>query len=521
MSIRANLVLSFGLTLAVTLVMAAGFYWATSQSLADQKRLGWSSEQLFQLQSFASNVSRQLKEAVDFVVLADEGQLKELRQSRRLAEFNLRRLVELNGAELASSSVRRRDAARIQADEEAEARTYGQIQAYHKEISTRIERLVSLCHSGEEEEAIELIADIGEEEFEARLAPMIHEAIEGERQQMERTTAHMQRAVSRFRVVAVGGCVAVLVVATLSVVVLTRSLRRIGQTQAERQALQEQLLVTAHRAGMADAATGVLHNVGNVLNAVNVSASRVTNAVSRSKTERLKNVVALIDEHADRLGAFFSEDEKGKRLPEYLSKLATHLAAERDVVREEVQSLVSHVDHIREIIRVQQSFAGSQGVLATCSLSDVVEDALTMAGAPFAGKGIQVIREYEELPPTMLERTKLLQALLNVILNAKWALLASDRQDKLLTVTLTRSGEDRVCIEVTDNGVGIPKENLTKVFHHGFTTKSDGHGFGLHNACNALAELGGSLAASSDGPGTGATLSVELPFQTAEALAVA
>jgi len=69
----------------------------------------------------------------------------------------------------------------------------------------------------------------------------------------------------------------------------------------------------------------------------------------------------------------------------------------------------------------------------------------------------------------------------------------------------------RVQIYVTDNGVGIAAENLTRVFAFGYTTKKAGHGFGLHSSALAAREMGGSLVAQSDGPGQGATFVLELP----------
>jgi signal transduction histidine kinase len=66
---------------------------------------------------------------------------------------------------------------------------------------------------------------------------------------------------------------------------------------------------------------------------------------------------------------------------------------------------------------------------------------------------------------------------------------------------------------VIDNGEGIAAENLTRIFAHGFTTKKDGHGFGLHSCVLAAREMGGSLLAASDGPGRGAAFTLVLPLQ--------
>jgi signal transduction histidine kinase len=72
-----------------------------------------------------------------------------------------------------------------------------------------------------------------------------------------------------------------------------------------------------------------------------------------------------------------------------------------------------------------------------------------------------------------------------------------------------------VHIVVSDNGVGIAPETLVRVFEHGFTTKKDGHGFGLHGAALTAQELGGTLSAASEGPGRGATFTLDLPLGAA------
>jgi C4-dicarboxylate-specific signal transduction histidine kinase len=74
-------------------------------------------------------------------------------------------------------------------------------------------------------------------------------------------------------------------------------------------------------------------------------------------------------------------------------------------------------------------------------------------------------------------------------------------------------------LSVRDNGSGIRSENLTKIFHHGFTTKATGHGFGLHSAANAAKAMKGSLSVQSEGPDRGATFTLELPVAAATAAA--
>jgi C4-dicarboxylate-specific signal transduction histidine kinase len=104
----------------------------------------------------------------------------------------------------------------------------------------------------------------------------------------------------------------------------------------------------------------------------------------------------------------------------------------------------------------------------------------------------------------------------NLINNALQALNDSDRPDKRLVARIGVTPEQLVQLAIEDNGVGIAPEHLTRVFAHGFTTKKDGHGFGLHSAVIAANEMGGTLTAHSDGPGTGARFVLELPIKPTE-----
>jgi signal transduction histidine kinase len=138
------------------------------------------------------------------------------------------------------------------------------------------------------------------------------------------------------------------------------------------------------------------------------------------------------------------------------------------------------------------------------------------AGA-LARHQLQLMRDYAaDVPEILVEKHKVLQILVNLIRNAKYACEESDTPDKLLTVRII-NGDNRVRITVEDNGVGIPPENLARIFSHGFTTRKNGHGFGLHSGALAAQELGGCLTALSEGPGRGATFTLELPAQPASA----
>ena len=288
------------------------------------------------------------------------------------------------------------------------------------------------------------------------------------------------------------------------------------QTEAELAKMHGKLLEVSRQAGMADVATSVLHNVGNVLNSVNVSSSLISDKVRTSKLGSLAKAVALLRAHEDDLAGFLAADPKGRQLPAYLSSLADHLATEHEYLLEEIQSLVANVDHIKEIIAMQQNYARVVGVVESLPVVELVEDALRLNAGAMERHRIQVIREYFEVPPILVDKHKVLQILVNLIRNAKYALDDRGHTDKRLVLQVGLNGHNTVKISVIDNGIGISPHNLTRIFEHGFTTRREGHGFGLHNGALVAKELGGSLRAYSEGLGKGATFTLELPRRPRE-----
>jgi C4-dicarboxylate-specific signal transduction histidine kinase len=296
--------------------------------------------------------------------------------------------------------------------------------------------------------------------------------------------------------------------------ILSREIVERKHAEEELHALQSQHLDAARRAGMAEIATSVLHNVGNVLNSVNVSASIIGDKIRKSGVADLRSASELLNRHLDDPGAFVSSDPRGKHLPQFLSQLSQKMSSDEQLILDEVQSLSRDIDHIKGIVALQQSYTGVSGISDRLSLADLVDDAIRINSQSVTRHDIEVIREYDVLPPVMIEKQKVLQILVNLLSNAKYAVIAADGATRRITVRLKRVETDRIRIEVIDNGVGIPPQNLTRIFSHGFTTRKDGHGFGLHSAANLARELGGCLTVQSAGTGKGATFALELLFKT-------
>ena len=300
---------------------------------------------------------------------------------------------------------------------------------------------------------------------------------------------------------------------------LTREVSERLRAEKELEAAQQELMGTARRAGMAEIATGVLHNVGNVLNSINVSTTLAMDRLRQSKVSDLGRATNLIEQHTGDLATFITSDPKGKQLPNFLSLIATHLADERTDILKELELLASNVDHVKTIVSTQQSYAGVSGLTETVDVATLLDDAMKLNSASLDRHHIVVNRVYEDIPLARLDKQKSLQILINLIKNAKDACVASPGQvERELTLKTELADGNTVQLHVIDNGVGIPRENLTRIFSHGFTTKESGHGFGLHSCAIAAQELGGSLVAYSDGPGKGAAFVLELPFEPVEVL---
>jgi C4-dicarboxylate-specific signal transduction histidine kinase len=302
---------------------------------------------------------------------------------------------------------------------------------------------------------------------------------------------------------------------------LRRTAERLKAEVEERSRMQEEaekthkeMLIVSRQAGMSDVATGVLHNVGNVLNSVNVSANLVANHLQELKINRLNDAARLMEQNTQVLGNYITNDPRGKQLPNFLLQLGKHLSEEQGLLLQEMEFVKTKIEHIKQIVATQQDYGRVSGVAEKVRVNDLVEDLLRIHKADLEEHGVQIQREYQpDLPEISVDKHKVLQILLNLTSNAKHSCMDSRREKKLVTVRVS-NGSDRIRVAVGDNGIGISAENIKKIFNHGFTTrKKGGHGFGLHSGALAAKELGGALLAHSDGPDKGATFTLELPFK--------
>ncbi len=282
------------------------------------------------------------------------------------------------------------------------------------------------------------------------------------------------------------------------------------KTRKEREKLHHQLMEASRKAGMAEIASGVLHNVGNVLNSVTVSATLLQTSLGNSNVPRLVVARNALMEHGDDYADYLLRDERGVHFPAALDYITTELVKDHASCTDETKQLIENLCHIKEVIHDQLSRAKSKGVIETFCVMELVQRCIEINRnkADHASVKIQV-----ECPVTLnirSERSTIQQILINLISNAIDALSRSETQQRVISVRVD-ARDSQIEIQVQDNGAGIRSENLEKIFMQGFTTREEGHGVGLHSSALQAQALGGALAAASNGPGTGATFSLTIP----------
>lgn len=279
-----------------------------------------------------------------------------------------------------------------------------------------------------------------------------------------------------------------------------------------KEAMNQQLFEKARQLGMAEISASVLHNVGNVLNSVGVSTNTLAEKISASKLAGLEKVSALLNEHKNDLTTFLTQDPRGKKVAEYIEKLVSYHRDEQRGINEEINLLNRNICLIKDIISTQQELSRTEALESIGSINDIMNESLLISGLNLI-KEIEVIKDYTNIDSIWIDKVKLIQIFVNLLRNAKDAVLEASNPNKIIKIKTSTLNKEKIIIEIVDNGIGIPFKNINKIFTYGFTTKNQGHGFGLHATALAINELGGVIHVVSNGEEKGATFMIELPYK--------
>jgi signal transduction histidine kinase len=282
----------------------------------------------------------------------------------------------------------------------------------------------------------------------------------------------------------------------------------------ERVVLNNQLIKASRRAGMAEVASGVLHDIGNVLNSVAVSSNLMKEQLDQNISQRVCRLTELLQTGHDDLKESLNNEDKGTKITNYIDQLAKQLRREQDLFGNELMALLKNVDHITNIIHRQQDHATPSSAKEYVSLNHLIDDALIINNLWGQTDGIKVEKKLADIHPLFIDKHNLVQVLDNLISNAKQALERNDDNPTIVISTSIDNDNDSLSVCVSDNGCGIPVENQNNIFNFGFTTKKSGHGFGLHTSANAAQNMGGELSFTSEGYGRGTEFKLTLPMNS-------
>jgi signal transduction histidine kinase len=286
----------------------------------------------------------------------------------------------------------------------------------------------------------------------------------------------------------------------------------VKQRTAELRAAQAKLAENAHKAGMSEIATSVLHNVGNVLNSLKTAGYVARETAKGSVVSKLLKANELLGAQMDNIDEFIASDPKGKKLLRYYLELGEMLNKENTYIVENLTQILDNTDSISEIISAQQAYAYSSNSFSEIMpITEIIENALTLSESSHSRHHILVEKRFGTVPKIPIQKTKTLHVILNLLKNAKEAMTTNRLEDRKLVIDV-HVEEPHLILAISDTGYGIVEENLSKIFSFGFTTKSDGHGSGLHSSANYMTEMGGRMWAESAGEGKGATFTLAFPL---------
>ena len=297
------------------------------------------------------------------------------------------------------------------------------------------------------------------------------------------------------------------------VIAVARDISQRKETEANLRKAQADLVDASRKAGMADVASSILHNIGNVLNGLTVGFAEIRESFRKSELATLRAAREILEPELDDMNRFLAEDRQAAKIVSLVVRAIMRLEAEREMRQARIEECVEHLGHIKAIIDTQQSHVRAAGVSEVVCLPEVIEDALRMSiCAPGArSEEFQLDQRYGAAPTIVVDRNRVLEILVNLLSNARYAVL---KQAGPRLITIESWVSDRfVFIRVTDSGVGIALEHQHRIFSQGFTTKPQGHGYGLHSAANAAKQMDGELSFDSRGSGCGAAFTLKIPLQ--------
>lgn len=294
---------------------------------------------------------------------------------------------------------------------------------------------------------------------------------------------------------------------------ILESTNELTATNEELVKANRQLAENARQAGMAEIATEVLHNIGNVMNSANTSANMMVKIVNEDLNNRAVHYLdQLVRENQHHLGQWLDTDPKGLKVLPSLHQLCPILSESREAFFEESRIFASQLEHIREIVSAQSRLGDPLHVEDYFEIEAAVKSVIKMQGPIIRGIKLSVVNLMDRDIFLKASKSDFFQVMTNLLKNACEALHSSETDEAWEIQVRLYTAANMACIDVIDNGCGMDQATMDHLFQHGFTTKNTGHGFGLHYCRKAVQQMGGNLEAFSLGFGQGATMTLRAPI---------
>ena len=264
----------------------------------------------------------------------------------------------------------------------------------------------------------------------------------------------------------------------------------------------------------------ILHNIGNAINSVTIGIETIQNLLADDLlVKRLTALTEALQQHEDNLGDYIANDPQGQKVLPFLLTLSHDFSTSDEKLRQTVARIRNRTEHIVDIIRTQNTYQETSTTLKDVNLEVTISDAIKMLQDSIDKRQIQIEIDCDNAPEEIrIQESQFHQMLVNLIKNSVEAIdeLAKSgefTEDPRIQIRAYMDNEF-LCIDITDNGIGIAPKELNKIFSAGFTTKKGGSGLGLHSSANFVISSGGKIQPFSEGRGKGATIRLMLKHST-------
>ncbi|MEW6236511.1 MAG: CHASE4 domain-containing protein [Candidatus Omnitrophota bacterium] len=268
------------------------------------------------------------------------------------------------------------------------------------------------------------------------------------------------------------------------------------------------LMDQSYYVGMAEMASGVLHNIRNAMSPITVKIEALRQGIQKSPLHRLEKAHSELD-------ANHIPPDREKDLSEFIRLGGKNIIGLVRNQENRLEEILGHIKKIEEILSDQDKFSRAEKPAETLSLMELVNESMTFIPDDLRKFFIlDLDRSLQEADSIKIHRISFVQVLSNIVRNAAESIQRTNANGRLSISARSENqdGVEMLHLIFADNGEGIAPENLPRLFERGFSSKEKpSSGLGLHWCANTILSLKGRIYAESKGKGLGASVHLLIP----------